>query len=151
MKLNHKITTLIILPILISSCSLTGGKRLPNPVEIQTAPIEIEIYHPPLPKAIQLERPDWYVVSDQNVDEFMEKLAKIQGIEEEVPTFFALSPQGYEKMSGNLQEMRRYILEQKEIIVYYKDVTTPDRPYEGDKETSNRPSVGIKSPFEEKQ
>jgi len=83
-------------------------------------------------------------VSDQNVDEFMEKLVKIQGIEEEVPTFFALSPQGYEKMSGNLQEMRRYILEQKEIIVYYKDVTTPDRPYEGDEDGNNgRPSVGI--------
>lgn len=149
MKQNHKITTLIIPLILISSCSLTGGKRIPNPVEITTAPIEIEIYHPPLPKAIQLERPDWYVVSDQNIDEFMEKLAKIQG-EEEIPTFFALSPQGYEKMSGNLQEMRRYILEQKEIIVYYKDVTTPDMPYEGSKE-SNRPSVGIKSPFEDKE
>ena len=135
MKQNHKITTLIILPILISSCSLVG-KRLPNPVEIQTAPIEIEIYHPPLPKAIQLERPDWYVVSDQNIDEFMDKLAKIQG-EEEIPTFFALSPQGYEKMSGNLQEMRRYILEQKEIIVYYKDVTTPDMPYEGEEVENN--------------
>ena len=147
MKQNHKITTLIIPLILISSCSLTG-QRLPNPVEIQTAPIEIEIYHPPLPSAIKLERPDWYVVSDQNVDEFMEKVAKIQGVEG-TPTFFALSPQGYEKMSGNLQEMRRYILEQKEIIVYYKDVTTPDIPYEGE-ETSNRPSVGIKSPFEDK-
>ena len=135
MKQNHKITTLIILPILISSCSLVG-KRLPNPVEIQTAPIEIEIYHPPLPQAIQLERPDWYVVSDQNIDEFMDKLAKIQG-EENIPTFFALSPQGYEKMSGNLQEMRRYILEQKEIIVYYKDVTTPDMPYEGEKVENN--------------
>ena len=148
MKQNHKITTLIIPLILISSCSLTG-QRLPNPVAIQPAPIEIEIYHPPLPSAIKLERPDWYVVSDQNVDEFMEKVAKIQGVEG-TPTFFALSPQGYEKMSGNLQEMRRYILEQKEIIVYYKDVTTPDRPYEGEEETSNRPSVGIKSPFEEK-
>ena len=133
MKQNHKITTLIILPILISSCSLVG-KRLPNPVEIQTAPIEI--YHPPLPQAIQLERPDWYVVSDQNIDEFMDKLAKIQG-EENIPTFFALSPQGYEKMSGNLQEMRRYILEQKEIIVYYKDVTTPDMPYEGEEVENN--------------
>jgi predicted transcriptional regulator len=67
----------------------------------------------------------------------MEKLAKIQGIEEDIPTFFALSPQGYEKMSGNLQEMRRYILEQKEIIVYYKDVTTPDMPYEGTENGSN--------------
>ena len=124
MKQNHKITTLIALTVLISGCA-TFGKRTPNPIVIESAPIEIEIYHPPLPAAIQLERPDWYVVSDKNVDEFMEKLAKIQGVEG-TPTFFAFSPQGYEKMSGNLQEMRRYILEQKEIIVYYKDITTPD-------------------------
>jgi len=145
MKQNHKITILIITTLAISSCSLTG-QRIPNPVEITTAPLEIEIYHPPLPQAIRLERPDWYVVSENNVDEFIAKLAKIQGVEG-TPTFFAMSPQGYEKMSGNLQEMRRYILEQKEIIVYYKDVTTPDKPVETSSK-SNRPTVGIKSPFE---
>ena len=119
-----------------------GGRRAtPNPVEIITEPIQIEIYHPPLPKAIQLERPDWFVVSENNIDEFLEKLSKIQGVEA-VPTFFALSPQGYEKMSGNLQEMRRYILEQKEIIVYYKTVTTPEEPTKvGD--GIERPSIGL--------
>jgi|TARA_B110000438_G_scaffold302425_1_gene360064 hypothetical protein len=144
MKQNLKITILIT-TLIISSCSLTG-RNIPNPVEITTAPIEIEIYHPPLPQAIRLERPDWYVVSENNIDEFIAKLAKVQSIEG-TPTFFAMSPQGYEKMSGNLQEMRRYILEQKEIIVYYKDVTTPDRPQE-ESSNSNRPTVGIKSPFE---
>jgi predicted transcriptional regulator len=116
-----------------------GGRRAaPNPVEIITEPIQIEIYHPPLPKSIQLERPDWFVVSEKNIDEFLARLSKIQGVEE-VPTFFALSPQGYEKMSGNLQEMRRYILEQKEIIVYYKTVTTPDEV----STESSRPSIGL--------
>ena len=71
----------------------------------------------------------------------MEKLSKIQGFDG-VPTFFALTPQGYEKMSGNLQEMRRYILEQKEIIVYYKTVTTPEEPTKVETE-SNRPSIGL--------
>jgi adenylyl- and sulfurtransferase ThiI len=119
-----------------------GGRRAtPNPVEIITEPIQIEIYHPPLPKAIQLERPDWFVVSEKNIDEFLEKLSKIQGVEK-IPTFFALSPQGYEKMSGNLQEMRRYILEQKEIIVYYKKVTTPEEPTQIGN-TPNRPSIGL--------
>ena len=141
MKQNPKITTLLVLILLISSCSMGGRRATPNPVEIITEPIQIEIYHPPLPKAIQLERPDWFVVSENNIDEFLEKLSKIQGVEE-VPTFFALSPQGYEKMSGNLQEMRRYILEQKEIIVYYKTVTTPENPTEVSSE-GNRPSIGL--------
>lgn len=146
MKQNHKITTLIILITLISGCSTFGGRKsAPNPVVIETAPIEIEIYHPPLPDPIKLERPDWFVVSDKNIDEFIAKLAKIQGVEG-TPTFFAFTPQGYEKMSANLQEMRRYILEQKEIIVYYKDVTTPDAPMDIKRELdsdSSRPSVGI--------
>ena len=145
MKQNHKITTLIILITLISGCSTFGGRKsAPNPVVIETAPIEIEIYHPPLPDPIKLERPGWYVVSDKNLDEFIAKLAKIQGVEG-TPTFFAFTPQGYEKMSANLQEMRRYILEQKEIIVYYKDITTPDAPFkpEQDNSSSSRPSVGI--------
>ena len=141
MKQNLKITTLLVLILLISSCSMGGRRATPNPVEIITEPIQIEIYHPPLPKAIQLERPDWFVVSENNIDDFLAKLSKIQGVEE-VPTFFALSPQGYEKMSGNLQEMRRYILEQKEIIVYYKTVTTPENPTEVSSE-GNRPSIGL--------
>ena len=141
MKQNPKITTLLVLILLISSCSMGGRRATPNPVEIITEPIQIEIYHPPLPKAIQLERPDWFVVSENNIDEFLEKLSKIQGVEA-VPTFFALSPQGYEKMSGNLQEMRRYILEQKEIIVYYKTVTTPEEPTKVEN-GFERPSVGL--------
>ena len=141
MKQNLKITTLLVLILLISSCSMGGRRATPNPVEIITEPIQIEIYHPPLPKAIQLERPDWFVVSENNIEDFLAKLSKIQGVEE-VPTFFALSPQGYEKMSGNLQEMRRYILEQKEIIVYYKTVTTPENPTEVSSE-GNRPSIGL--------
>ena len=142
MKQNLKITTLpLILILLISSCSMGGRRATPNPVEIITEPIQIEIYHPPLPKAIQLERPDWFVVSENNIDDFLARLSKIQGVEA-VPTFFALSPQGYEKMSGNLQEMRRYILEQKEIIVYYKTVTTPEEPTKmGD--GIERPSIGL--------
>ena len=141
MKQNLKITTLLVLILLISSCSMGGRRATPNPVEIITEPIQIEIYHPPLPKAIQLERPDWFVVSENNIDDFLAKLSKIQGVEA-VPTFFALSPQGYEKMSGNLQEMRRYILEQKEIIVYYKTVTTPEEPTKVENGFA-RPSVGL--------
>ena len=141
MKQNLKITTLLVLILLISSCSMGGRRATPNPVEIITEPIQIEIYHPPLPKAIQLERPDWFVVSENNIDDFLAKLSKIQGVEA-VPTFFALSPQGYEKMSGNLQEMRRYILEQKEIIVYYKTVTTPEEPTQVEN-APNRPSIGL--------
>ena len=100
MKQNHKITTLIILITLISGCSTFGGRKsAPNPVVIETAPIEIEIYHPRLPDAIKLERPDWFVVSDKNIDEFLARVEKEQG----QVVFFAMSVPDYELMAYNMQ------------------------------------------------
>ena len=34
-----------------------------------------------------------------------------------------MTPQDYENMAFNLQELRRYIRQQKEIIIYYRDAT----------------------------
>ena len=38
---------------------------------------------------------------------------------------FAITPVGYEKMSANLQEIKRYINQQKDIIYYYREATAP--------------------------
>jgi len=62
------------------------------------------------------------VVNRKNLEGFLEELEKIQG---DSPVFFAFTPQDYEKMSYNLQEVRRYILQQKEVIIYYQRVTQP--------------------------
>jgi hypothetical protein len=37
---------------------------------------------------------------------------------------FALTPDGYEKMAENFQEVRRYVRQQKELILYYREATT---------------------------
>jgi len=38
---------------------------------------------------------------------------------------FAVTPQAYENMAYNLQEIRRYMRQQKEIILYYREATKP--------------------------
>ena len=38
---------------------------------------------------------------------------------------FAVTPDGYERMAANLQEIKRYINQQKEIIYYYREATAP--------------------------
>ena len=38
---------------------------------------------------------------------------------------FAITPVGYERMSANLQEIKRYIGQQKDIIYYYREATAP--------------------------
>ena len=100
----------------------TACATAPREVKIITKPVEIEIFQPELPDAIELERPKWYVVTRKNLEEFLTELERIQGAS---PVFFAFTPQDYEKMAYNLQEVRRYILQAKEVIVYYQRVTQP--------------------------
>ena len=38
---------------------------------------------------------------------------------------FALTPSGYQAMATNLQEIRRYVAQQKDIIYYYREATAP--------------------------
>jgi hypothetical protein len=67
-----------------------------------------------------LKEPHWYVVSDKNLDEFLERVKKEQG----QVVFFAMSVPDYELMAYNTQELKRYIRELKEVVIYYRKVTT---------------------------
>ena len=107
-----------LIVVILVGCASTPVKE----VVIKTKPIEIEIAQPERPREIKLERPEWFVVNSSNLQEFLEKVRKIQSDE---PVFFAFTPQDYEKMSYNLQEIRRYVLQQNEIIVYYEKMTAP--------------------------
>ena len=109
---------MFIILLLLGGCASTPVTE----VLIKTKPIEIEIAQPERPKEIKLERPEWFVVNSSNLQEFLEKVRKIQSDES---VFFAFTPQDYEKMSYNLQEIRRYVLQQNEIIVYYEKMTAP--------------------------
>lgn len=103
----------------ISSCSLLGlGKKQ---VEVITKPIERVIAQPVMPREIDLKEPYWYVVSDKNIEEFLARVEKEHG----QVVFFAMSVPDYELMAYNMQELRRYIRELKEVVVYYEKVTDP--------------------------
>ena len=113
--------------LLMTACASTPITE----VEIITKPIEIEIAQPERPREVKLERPRWFVVNSSNLEEF---LAEIKRIQSDEPVFFAFTPQDYEKMSYNLQELRRYVLQQNEIIVYYEKMTAPKTPEEESEE-----------------
>ncbi len=75
---------------------------------------------PIMPREIDLKEPYWYVVSNKNLDEFLARVEKDQG----QVVFFAMSVPDYELMAYNMQELKRYINELKEVVVYYRKVTT---------------------------
>jgi len=108
--------------MIISSCSLFPSRQQ---VKIISKPIERSIAQPVMPREISLNDPYWYVVSDKNLDEFLTRIEKESGN----VVFLAMSVPDYELMAYNTQELKRYISELQEVVVYYKKVTTP----QGDK------------------
>jgi N-acetyl-beta-hexosaminidase len=98
------------------SCSLIPTKK----VEVISKPIERKIVQPILPRAVALQEPYWYVVSEKNIDEFLERIEKEHGS----VVFVAMSVPDYELMAYNMQELKRYIKELKEVVIYYRKVTT---------------------------
>jgi len=101
------------------SCSLIPSKQQ---VEVISKPIERNIVQPIMPREIDLKDPYWYVVSDKNLEEFLTRVEKDQG----QVVFLAMSVPDYELMAYNMQELKRYINELKEVVVYYKTVTTKE-------------------------
>ena len=73
-----------------------------------------------------MKEPKWYVVSDKNLDEFLVKIEKEAG----QMVFMAMSVPDYELMAYNLQEIKRYVKETKEVIVYYRTVMSDDEEKE---------------------
>lgn len=145
--------TLLILTALItiSGCSLLGSKQ----IEIVTKPVQIEIIQPTMPRPLSLDAPRWYVVSEAVItnpctkvedkrpktcaledrenpewkvgytylDKFVDDM-KVAGGGDLV--FVATSIKDYEIQSANVQELRRYIRELGEVIIYYRNVTLPN-------------------------
>lgn len=119
---SKKLAGLLIVLTIISSCSLFPSRQQ---VEIISKPIERSIAQPVMPREISLNDPYWYVVSNKNLDEFLARIEKDSGN----VVFLAMSVPDYELMAYNTQELKRYISELQEVVVYYRKVTTP----QGDK------------------
>ena len=140
-------TLLLISTLTISGCSLIPTKK----VEIVSKPLEIDIIQPTMPRNIDLKEPRFYVVSEAKItnpcvkneetgkrdcslgkenpdwpegytylDRFLDDMKKANSGD---VVFVAMSVSDYELMSYNMQELRRYIREVQEVVVYYRNVT----------------------------
>ena len=91
--------------MLACSCSLLPTKQ----IQVSAKPREID-----------LRQPQWIAVTPENWEE---QLAKIEEQEGEL-VFLAMTIPDYEIMAYNMQEIKRYITELKDVVVYYRKVTT---------------------------
>ena len=76
----------------------------------------------PPPAPVRLKDVQWYVVSDENIEDFKERITDRQG----VLVWYAITVADYESLSLNLQEIRRYIVQQQELINYYENAIKSD-------------------------
>jgi len=79
------------------------------------------------PKQVQLNNVKVWVVSRENYDKFVKEYAKKNGSD----SYIALSVKDYENLSLNFAELRRYIEQQKQIIIYYENAVRQEK--NGDK------------------
>ena len=167
---NLTILTILPLILIISGCA---SKQ----VEVISKPIEIDIIQPTMPRAIDLKEPKWFVVSEAKIanpcikneegkrdctlgkenpswpegytylDKFLDDIKKLNGGD---VVFVAMTIDDYELMSFNMQELRRYLREVQEVVIYYRNVTIkkPDGTVENavgatNGSDSRRPSIGL--------
>ena len=104
--------------MMVSNCSLLPTKQ----IEVSAKPIERKIVQPIMPREIDLKTVRWLTITPEN---FEEQFKVIEDQEGEL-VFLAMTIPDYELMAYNMQELKRYITELKDVVVYYRKVTTED-------------------------
>ena len=109
------ISSLLLLTLLLSSC---GYLRKPEKeIVVQTVEVQKVIPVQPRPKPVDMTDVKFYVVTEENYEEFKEKFMKTNNDF----VFYVVSVHDYENLALNMSELFRYIKQQKEIVVYYEE------------------------------
>jgi hypothetical protein len=106
--------------LILSLLAVTSCCGTPKEPEIVTKVEYVfnELKTQPRPDPIDLYSVKFKVVSDENLEQFLEDVPRPSG---EV-VFIALKIRDYEKLSLNVAELKRYIQQQKNLILYYEDI-----------------------------
>ena len=109
------ISSLLLLTLLLSNC---GFIRKPEKeIVVQTVEVQKVIPVQPRPKPVDMTDVKFYVVTEENYEEFKEKFMKTNNDF----VFYVVSVHDYENLALNMSELFRYIKQQKEIVVYYEE------------------------------
>ena len=108
----------LLLSLLLSSCS--GWNALKR-IEVKTVEVDRVIPTQNRPRQLDLNNITWFVVTDQNFADFKKRYTKYNGNF----LFYSMSVRDYETLALNMAEIKRYIEQQKQIIIYYEQAVAP--------------------------
>ena len=115
-----KVSSLLLLSLLVSSCA--SWPKLTQ-IEVQTVEVERNIPIQNRPRQLNLSNITWYVVTEENFEEFKKRYEKENGMF----LFYVINVRDYETLSLNMAEIKRYIEQQKQIIIYYEKAIVPEK------------------------
>ena len=119
-------TLIFLILLLASGCSMLGSNReIPDvkPVEVVTVVKKAPMYHPPLPNQINPVPVEWTVLNPELMQEYLDDLN-----EGNAPTnvWYSLTTKGYENLSTNMAEVKRYIRQVLNVLKYYRELDTQE-------------------------
>lgn len=113
-----KVSSLLLLSLALSSC---GSWPQLKQIEVKTVEIERNVPIQNRPRQLDLSSIKWYVVTEENFEEFKKRFTAENG----GFLFYAISIRDYETLTLDMADIKRYIEQQKNIIVYYEDAVKP--------------------------
>ena len=110
----------MLLPILLLSSGCSSWRDV-LPIQVKTVEVERKIPTQNRPRPVKMNDVHFYVVTEDTFDEFKERFTKENGDF----LFYALSVRDYETIALNMSELKRFIDQQKQIIIYYEKAVAP--------------------------
>lgn len=114
--------------VVMTTLFLTGCSGLEKEPELKVV-TKIEKTTVPVvarPKPVQLNDVKVHVVNKENYGQFVKEFEEENG----QLAYVALSMKDYENLALNVAELRRFINQSIDIIVYYEEAVTDDKPEE---------------------
>ena len=103
--------------LLLSSCSWKPEKEIVTVEKVVNPTIAIA----QKPKAVKMLEAKIIVITEKNLPEVIKKVKA--GMGEFV--IYGLDPASFKNLALNLEEIKRYIEQQKEVILYYEEAVKP--------------------------
>ena len=117
------LSSLLLLSLFLSSCS--SWPQLKQ-IEVKTVEVERNIPIQNRPRQLDMSSIKWYVVTPENFEDFKKRFTDENGD----LVGYVLSVRDYETLAINMAEIKRYIEQQKEIIIYYEEAVKPSKKEE---------------------
>lgn len=124
--MNVQRLLILIIPLLLSSCSaiglLGGFGAKEKPIEVTSVAKERTKLNIDMPEPIKGREIEWVLITPENAEEVWAKLKESNTD----LVLFGITDDGYEQLSLSMAEIRNYIAKQRAIIGKYKEYYEPN-------------------------